>query len=565
MIPIRNRRSMWVNLLLLLAILMLVNLVSNSLHGRLDLTKGKVYKLSGLSRETLSELDDRLVVTAYFTRDLPPREDTVRDYALDLLAEYSAASGGQVHLSVVNPADRIETVEDARRHGIPHFTAEYFEDDKNIEKEVFMGLVLSYANHEEIITVVRETRGLEYEITLRIRRLMAKQLPRVAWLRPLDMRLREIRPSYNRQMIGDMMQEMATSPILDQQIRDELERKDPLAVIKQRMRLVYDMEMVDLWRPLDPEINCLIISAITDSLSTLQLYNLDQFFMRGGDLLIFQDRVIPHRDDLYDMPTNLFDLLDHWGLVLQDGFVMDRASMRHPENPSRSMFEIVRIDNFNEEHIITTDLVRMYLNFVSPIDTTRVNEGVAFTPLLFSSNESILVKAEGMHQRMQGFSSGNYLREDPKVLGGLFEGRFTSFFADGTAPGERAALSETRRGRVLLVGDTDCPEYSDKQTRMMTPNELFALNGLDYMHDQIELIQLRSRRIAHSPITWGRFFPTSFESVEEMMWMAGRIRGWKRAVKWINILLPSLLLMVVGIVRWRLDVRRRKSLGRLFE
>ena len=565
MFAIRNRKTMWINLLLLLAILLLVNLVSASLYGRLDLTRGKVYKLTDISRQTLEELDDRLVVTAYFTRDLPPIEDTVRDYALDLLSEYSAASGGRVLVRVVNPSDRIEAVEDARKHGIPHYTAKYFEDDKEIEKEVFMGLVMSYANHEETIPVIRETRGLEYELTLRIRRLLAKQLSKVAWVRPMNMRLRQIRPSYTAPMLADLMRQMSESPILDQQIREELDRKDPLKSIKERIRLVYDLTTIDLWRPVDPEVECLIVSGITDSLMPLQMYHLDQFVMRGGDLVVFQDRIVPYRDDLYPMPTNLFDLLYHWGVRLNDGFVMDRQNMRNPENPSSPMYEIVRVESFNQQNPITADLVRMFLYFCSPIDTTCVNPGVTFTPLMYSSNESITIYSEGMHQRMLGFSTGNYLREDPKVLAGLYEGPLTSWYSDHTPPGDRSVLPETSHGRIIIVGDTDCPEFSDPETRLMTPNEVFVLNALDYMHDNFDLIQLRSRRIAYSPISWERFFPTSFESVDEMVWTAERIRQWKRAAKWINILLPTLLLLVWGVLRWRAEVKRRRKLGNLYK
>jgi len=561
MLAIHNRKTLWINLLLLVAILVLLNLVSASLHTRLDLTHGQVYQLSDLSRQTVAELDDKLLVTAYFTRNLPPQEALVRDYALDLLEEYAAASGGRVEVRQVDPAARIENVEDANKHGIPHTTAGYFENDNTIVKEVFMGMVLSYANREETIPVVRETRGLEYEITLKMRKLLAKNLPHVVWVRPLDMRLSEIRPVYNRQQIHAMMQEMAQNPILDNQIRDELDRKDPLASIKERLRLMANLDVIDLWKPVEPDVECVVVSSITDSLSYTQLYNLDHYLMRGGNLVIFQDRMNLYRDDEIPIPSNFFDLLEHWGVRLSQSFVLDRACMADPENPNKRFFEIIRIDRFNHRNPVTKDLVRMYLNFASPLDTTRVNEGVTFSPLLFSSEESIAIERQGMSQRVQGFYLNNYLREDPKVMAGLYEGRFTSMF---TGAGGRKVLRETDKGRILVVGDSDCPEYRDNETRLMTPNEVFVLNAVDYLRGDFPLIELRSRRIANSPITWTRFFPTSFESVEELQYVEEQILQWKQAVKWANILLPSILLVIFGLLRWRAEVRRRRKLSGLY-
>src|SRR5689334_501805 len=79
-------------LLLLAVILILINLIANWVFFRFDLTQRNAYSLSPASKKLVKEIDDRVIIKAYFTPDLPSPYNTYARYARDLLTEYRAAS-----------------------------------------------------------------------------------------------------------------------------------------------------------------------------------------------------------------------------------------------------------------------------------------------------------------------------------------------------------------------------------------------------------------------------------------------------------------------------------------
>lgn len=89
--------------LLIFAILVVVNIISVRLFGRLDLTSQGVYTLSDASKTLVGALDDRVTVKAYFTEDLPAPYNNNRRAVLDILNDYKAYAGGNLHFDFINP------------------------------------------------------------------------------------------------------------------------------------------------------------------------------------------------------------------------------------------------------------------------------------------------------------------------------------------------------------------------------------------------------------------------------------------------------------------------------
>jgi ABC-type uncharacterized transport system involved in gliding motility auxiliary subunit len=74
----------------------------------------------------------------------------------------------------------------------------------------------------------------------------------------------------------------------------------------------------------------------------------------------------------------------------------------------------------------------------------------------------------------------------------------------------------------------------------------FVQNAVDYLASESALIEIRSRGTEYRPL---KEIPTSARKI----------------VKWINILLPSLLLIIFGILHYRAELKRRKYIGELYE
>src|SRR5687767_5723203 len=83
--------------------LLLLNILAGWVNLRLDLTQTRAYSLSGSSKKLVKNLDDRVVIKAYFTPDLPSPYNAYARYVKDLLTEYRAASGGRVRFEFVPP------------------------------------------------------------------------------------------------------------------------------------------------------------------------------------------------------------------------------------------------------------------------------------------------------------------------------------------------------------------------------------------------------------------------------------------------------------------------------
>ena len=87
-----------------------------------------------------------------------------------------------------------------------------------------------------------------------------------------------------------------------------------------------------------------------------------------------------------------------------------------------------------------------------------------------------------------------------------------------------------------MVGDADC--VSDQGLGRNQFNQVFVLNALDWLSRNNLLIALRSRQVEDRPI----------EALEP---------GARSRIKWANLLGPSLLVIVVGLYRWRRRARAR--------
>jgi len=79
-------------IILITAIVIIINVLSENYSFRLDFTEGKEYTLSKATRNILKELEKPVTVTAYFSKDLPPNISNVSDNLKDMLIEYGNRS-----------------------------------------------------------------------------------------------------------------------------------------------------------------------------------------------------------------------------------------------------------------------------------------------------------------------------------------------------------------------------------------------------------------------------------------------------------------------------------------
>ncbi|UCE20225.1 MAG: GldG family protein, partial [Gemmatimonadota bacterium] len=169
-------------LLLVAGIVVILNLFSLNVFRRLDLTEGHLFSLSKASKETVRNLDDKLVVKAYFSDDLPSPYNNQSRYLRDQLDEYKAYSKGKFQYEFIDPGSEEKLEREAQSYRIPPLQVNVVANDKIEIKQVYMGLVMLYEDKSEVMPVIKSVQGLEYDLTAAVKRITSEELMTVGFL-----------------------------------------------------------------------------------------------------------------------------------------------------------------------------------------------------------------------------------------------------------------------------------------------------------------------------------------------------------------------------------------------
>jgi len=90
-------------LLALVGILVFVNLLSQRVYKRFDLSEGQIYTVPEYTRQLLQKLDDPLQVKVYFSTELPFPYSEYRRFIGEKLEEYQVFAGQNLHYEFIDP------------------------------------------------------------------------------------------------------------------------------------------------------------------------------------------------------------------------------------------------------------------------------------------------------------------------------------------------------------------------------------------------------------------------------------------------------------------------------
>ena len=175
-----NKKSFLVYVAILVSSLVLINLISRNVFKRFDLTDTQMYSLSSSSKSVISKIDDLMTIKVYFSKDLPGNYANNRRYLQDILEEYVAYSKGNLRFEFMDPSSDENMQLTAQQSGIQPVQLQVIENDKVEVKRVYMGLSILYQDNKEIIPVIQNTYGLEYNITTKIKKLVDTEKQTIA-------------------------------------------------------------------------------------------------------------------------------------------------------------------------------------------------------------------------------------------------------------------------------------------------------------------------------------------------------------------------------------------------
>jgi ABC-type uncharacterized transport system involved in gliding motility auxiliary subunit len=564
-------------LLLVVGALVGLNVIASYVNvGRVDLTGNKLWSLSDGSRELVSDLGDRMEITAYFTENLPPPFNSTEQYVRDILDEYAAASGGKVVVRFINP-DEDEEREAAEGDGIQRVAHQKIENDAVSVVEGYRGLVIRYLGETKTIPVIQDPTGLEYTITMAIKELVGEKT-KIAILSGHE---------------GPTLAEGLSA------LRDSLP--------------TYEIEEVAATSPIDAEtFEALLIVTPGNEISEAELRNIDQYVMNGGSLGVFGGGltldIAGQEPSATTVNSGLNGLLSRWGVELRSDVALDfqcsRAPMAGPMGMQVAVpYPPVAILTFEEsamEHPALFRIPTAVWPFSSTLALTTAPEGVNVEVLGRTSDNSWRDTAASVQLRPRHpreWQPSGDLGPFPVLV--AISGELPSAFSEGmsSAEGQPAGRSTSDGDvRVLVSGtgaflrDEFIPQAGPDGQRQLSGGLAFALNAIDWLAADDQLIAIRAKNVEDPalevPAAVSSAEEAALEAEEQAMGAAQQgdqegtenaiaereaaleerkeaMKAWdskKSAYRWLNTLGIPFAFALFGVLRWRARNARRKTL-----
>jgi ABC-2 type transport system permease protein len=561
---------------LLLGVLLVGYLIAMRRFTRADLTADRVYTLTESTKEVVAGLDKfPLRITAYFSERVPKALKPQIDWIRDILAEYQAFGRGNVTVEFVDPgaadfppAER-DNVE--KGYGVQPLQLQEYERDSLVAVRSYLSLVVLYGDKHERVDLLGEKEslldpggtlvGFEYALTRAILKVSQDELRGVGVLADAPPP-----PRPQEQDAGTGFRKL--SEVLEKQYRVRA------VDLKSGMPVPDDVETLIVARPKD--------------LTEREVFEIDQFVMRGGKLILFVDRYgIDLGQGIRTRPlsSGIDGLLEHYGFRVGESLVGDVSCGALPVQTQQGPFRItqhvpypflvlVGTEGLDKQCPVVSRLRLLQLPWVSPVDLlsdrlTRkeVIRLVESSPNSWTATDAPLTLQEPAPP--SGADTGS------KLLGVAAIGKFPSFFAGKAIPkpdkpdaarrphgefdlhepedeiekrdAERQVLAESPESRVMVVGsasivsDLFLSETSGLGQASYLSQALL-LNAVDWFTLGDALIRIRTRGIEN----------TRIEEIADSK---------KALVRWSNVLGMPALLLVVWAVR---AVWRRRGAVRFF-
>ena len=555
------------------AIVAVLVVLGQLVHGDVDLTAEKRHTLAQGTLELLEGLQDDVLITCYLAGELPQEWKRLEGEVESLLQRMAQASDGRLAYQFVDiyEIDDPQTVgqnEQALYERGLQFTRIAFEDNgRQAFQTVWPGAMISFRGEETPVQffgsevpqadqamIQGSINTLEFNLSAGIRRSTAFE--------PKSIAILEGHGELEDVAMADLVMTLEEDHLV---ARVELDGR--LNVLSEKLEgMRYRVNRYDL----------LIVAKPDSAFPEKDKVILDQFLMNGGRILWMVDPVLTDLDSLRDAQETfgventlgLYQQLFDYGVRLNRDLIIDPQCApilldAGPMGNQRNMqlfnwyFAPLAMP-LGTGHPITNNLDPIHFDFVSSMDVVNTQEEVEATVLLTSSERAktyrvpVRISSGIVDLDPSYFSEGN----TPHVpFATLLEGSFRSHFAqtlptalrddedfafrEKSAPTAMVVISDgdvgrnkfRADGRILPLG------YDRYARRVVYDNKEFLLNTINYLLQEDALISVRSRTILLRPLD------------EE------RIRAERSGWQFIAVGMPLLVVfLVAGAV---LTTRRR--------
>ncbi|PTU75535.1 GldG family protein [Pseudomonas mangrovi] len=478
-------------LLLIAAAFLVFNMVSGLAftNARLDLTEQKLYTISDGTRQILADLDEPINLHFYFSDTAAKDLVALRNYARrveEMLKAYERAADGKIKLRLIDPEPFSEDEDKASAFGLQAVPV------TQGGEQLYFGLAgTNGVDDTQVIPFFQPDQEelLEYELSRLVQSLANPQRPVIGVLSGLA-----VNGGF------DFASQQPTPPWM----------------LMEEVRQLFQIESLKTDVDLIPENVSVLLLIHPKNLPEQTLYAIDQFVMRGGNLLVFVD---PYSEadtgmgmpgEGLDRASDLEPLFKAWGLrlvpdqVVGDGQYGMAVGMGQGQAPVRHVGWLnLDASALDQDDVSTAGLETLTYasgGILEPLEGASTR----FLPLIQSSSNAMPYSA----QRFAMLSNpGELIRElkptgERYTLAARIQGPAKTAFPEGIE-GRKDGLKEAANINVIAVADVDMLTdrmwvqvqdfFGQRIPQPWADNAGFAINALDNLAGSDALISVRSR------------------------------------------------------------------------
>lgn len=339
---------------------------------------------------------------------------------------------------------------------------------------------------------------------------------------------------------------------------------------------MYTFKELDLVKEEIPgSITNLIINGPQSEFAEEELYKIDQYIMRGGNLMVFLDPLNEVQGEMYqyygmmefvENNTGLETLLEKYGVRPEKKIVLDSSSYSATEQGYGKLdfyyIPLLHKNTLDQKNPISANLsyVLMYQMGQLTLTDAASSSGITAKVLAKTSQKAWTLGAKDYiaNPLYMSIPSEDTFSQENLIV--LLEGKFNSAFdktpeqyvSPEDSKQQTVLLSadahltkSVQRGKIFIAGSSYLTGNTLIDEQGNQPISIFVRNAVDYMSGNEDLCIMRTKGLGLNVLTITNQKQASF-------------------VKSFNTYGLPLLIALGGLIVWRLRVIRRKSIQKRY-
>ncbi len=297
---------------------------------------------------------------------------------------------------------------------------------------------------------------------------------------------------------------------------------------------MYELSSIDLSKDEIPvDMKLVILNGPKSDFSEIELYKLDQFIMKGGNVLFFMDGLVAGQQDYYGNVSyapnalNVDRLLEKYGVNRAKNLVLDKNCYTQTDRVYGKMnlywVPLLQKGSLAKKHVITNNLgyVIMLMNGSLDVSKALENKNITTTVLAKSSADSwTMDKNIVLNPNMMMPPADKNARKSEN-LAVLLEGKFDSAFdaapelvesGDEKASGRDDSVSKiesdshlkasVQSGKIVVFSSSGITTAQLLDGNVSgNPIAMMLLNVVDYMNGNEDFCTMRTKGLSLNTLT----------------------------------------------------------------